>query len=437
MQRKNNIIAGAFLVIGVAVAVLLSFWVGQGPGVLSPRASYVMRFPISDGVAGIDEGAQVTLGGLPVGKVKDVGIHAPRGVPESIEVEVAIKRGISLREGARARVVTPLLGNIGSIDISSVGDPSAEPIQPGGTIPPDKPSNFLTQLGLDQQRINRIVEQTEEAATGFNTAVDRGNQLLTSSNEIVAAFAPEAEPSAQNFAAAIESLRGFADGIETQRAALAPRIDEVVADVRSLADHFPKIGEDASRLVGEGRALVENNRGAIDETIASARSITARIDDELAPRTVQLIDDGRDVVGDVQLLIDREAPGVSHTLANLQLISDRATVFFEEISSAPWRVLNRPENLEVPEEVIYNAARRYADAVARLRDASSSLDSVLEGVDGSGPSRALDTGELIAMRRTLQDAFERYREAEAELLRRFSGQWAEHDLPMPSADPQR
>ena len=54
--NRNNVLAGLFLVVSIILAVFLAFWVEDGIDKLpfvNPKRSFVARFEIGEGVAGI------------------------------------------------------------------------------------------------------------------------------------------------------------------------------------------------------------------------------------------------------------------------------------------------------------------------------------------------------------------------------------------------
>ena len=74
-QKRNNVLAGLFLVSALLLAVVMSFWIEDGLDRLpfvNPKSTYAVRFTLGDGVAGLQPGSPVTLGGKEIGSVESI-----------------------------------------------------------------------------------------------------------------------------------------------------------------------------------------------------------------------------------------------------------------------------------------------------------------------------------------------------------------------------
>src|SRR5712675_217697 len=70
MNRADELKAGLFIVIGLALFVLTIFVMGRDRQIFAKQEEYLTTF--SD-VKGLSEGAPVRLGGISVGRVSDIG----------------------------------------------------------------------------------------------------------------------------------------------------------------------------------------------------------------------------------------------------------------------------------------------------------------------------------------------------------------------------
>jgi ABC-type transporter Mla subunit MlaD len=115
---KNNVLAGLFLISGLALALAIFFILSDAWERLTiPTNRYHVRFTLADGADGLIKGAPVKVGGERVGQV--VGwkfITTPDGRPEGVDVEVQVRAEITLYEDARAMLMLPLLGSNSSIN---------------------------------------------------------------------------------------------------------------------------------------------------------------------------------------------------------------------------------------------------------------------------------------------------------------------------------
>ena len=107
-----------------------------------------------------------------------------------------------------------------------------------------------------------------------------------------------------------------------------------------------------------------------------------------------------EVGGRALSLIDRVEPPLVRTMSNFQLASGQATLLVEEVRAAPWRLLERPDEKEQREVVLFSAVRRYAESVEKLRDATEfGLGSVSINTANAD---ALDAAQGLAHKVRLQ-----------------------------------
>lgn len=453
--RRNNILAGAFLVTALLLAVFLSFLLSDALDRVGTFNRYVLRFDLSEGATGIKRGSPLTLGGQQVGRVTEIETATRPGptvdgevlrIPYAIDVTVAVEKDVVLFDNARARIELPLLGTLSSINISSVGGEDLPPalgnesvalLNEGGMLDAsvgssigDAVSGAFDKFDVEPAQIGRIVDNVE----------------ITTANakQITGDLAPYIKPAAKDVFDTIERFKAFSLLINERTDPLFDRADSIAENADVFVGGLPPLLDDVRLRVDEAGGLIERGSGFVDtaqgvldenrpmirETVTNVRDMSERFRTQTVDKFESLLDEGvlvaanaGDTVERVNLIIDQETPGISRTLANARLVSDRAVLFFEEISAAPWRLLQRPGNKEFREEVLYNAARAYASAVADLRDSSASLDAALTGLGpgGPAPSGALNPERVAAMAAELERAFENYRQQERQLLELFVG----------------
>ncbi|MAY74839.1 MAG: hypothetical protein CMJ31_09045 [Phycisphaerae bacterium] len=432
MVQRNNVMAGLFLISGLVLAVLVAFWIDDfGETLLSDRSDYIIRFDIRDGVAGVDEGSAVTLGGRRIGTVDKISLIAQGDdpAPRFIDVTVTVDADYTLYTDARPIVVGSLLGTLATIDIphpGGVSEPGAyERLAEGGTLQGGAGAGMLGQLGLNRDDLRAIVAEAQS--------------FLDNANGIVGAFRPEAEPAAADLGAAIAAIRRTADRIDERSASYTADIDTFMERLTAASDRFGPITKQAESLLDDGSALVSNlsrgvddvrsivadNRDSINGAIDNASAFLEKLNGEFASSARDIFDNANrasseleDATRRANALLRTETPTIRRTLANVRLVSDRATVFFEEVSAAPWRLLNRPGSKELEEQLVYDAARQYADAVSRLRGASASLEAALQAATRDDASE-VDSETLELMHEDLMASFRHYERSETALLDAF------------------
>src|SRR5262245_56653116 len=162
---RNNVLAGAFVVVGLVLAVWVSFMLSD-TNLARGMRTFTVQFTLGDGALGLKPGSPELLAGQQVGKVQHVDFArapAPGGgeVVTAVNVAVEVRSDLTRYENAAIALQKPLLGTLSSINISSVGSAAGVPtpsgisaaIEPGdivkGTI---APPGFLADAGYGPEQ---------------------------------------------------------------------------------------------------------------------------------------------------------------------------------------------------------------------------------------------------------------------------------------------
>lgn len=402
--------AGGLVLVAIIGTVVVTVLIAGGLEFVGKR-TYTVRFPLNVGVAGLERGAEVTLGGRRVGNVKSVEFEngAP-GEINDIVVVIAVNKDVQFREGVWAFLERPLLGSTSSINFIALGDgaPIADGPIPGRLSPP----SFLAQAGYgDQeaanlrsmlQRGSDLMEKAEGAVDDFRSSIIADVRAITS----------DARVRYDTWAGRIDSITANLDeGVA--------RGKEVVADIHLRVDQIQE-------LLSTAQAYLDENRGDVRAFIQRGRSISEkgdqfmdRLGGEIADQLEGLLEDGRAAMADARGALERidgvlaeQVPNVRKGMANFRLASDQLRDSMAEIRRSPWRLLYRPDTREIEYELLYDSARIYASAVSDLRAATESLQVIIE----TG-GRAATRGETLEpMLDDLYRAFEKYGSAEQLFL---------------------
>ncbi|MCC6679110.1 MAG: hypothetical protein IT436_18450 [Phycisphaerales bacterium] len=448
---RYNVLAGAFLLACLVLAVITSFVLSDAKSRLVRTTDYVVRFSLQQGAIGLQPGSNVLLAGQKVGRVLAVDVAKaplPAGpgqpdvsTPVGIDVTVTVHSDIVLYEDAAFTLERPLLGNLTTINITSVGTPASARItgkssrlEPGERIDGAlAPPGFLAQAGLGPEQIQQfrqILADTQQAISRINKLVDESAPTVQKSLDDVSAITRSAREKWPEWA-------GKADTVMTNVEHASGRIDGIVATAES------GVG-DAKETLAELRSIVEENRAKLDSIIANTDAAMAKLNGETLPAATEATQKGRDAMASLKNVTERadtllaeQTPNVRRTLANARLATDQMKLAMAEIRAAPWRVLFRPATKEMETELLYDAVRAYATAVSDLRAAGESLESAA-GSDGS--PQALDRATLEELTRSIRDRFGRYQQAEQalfdRLLKQSGGRPPEEVLTPPAEEPE-
>lgn len=427
-SQRNNVMAGSFLLLalglGLAVSIILSGMT------LKPHHSYVITFSVADGAIGLQPGSAVYVGGQPAGKVTRIDFAKEGGRATGIEVRVKLRADLTFYEDAVAYLEIPLLGTLSWINFPTTGgEGGGAQVAPGGRIRGQlAPPAFLAQAGYgpaEQARVGAIIE-------GIESAVQRVNRRLEDADPVVAQTLEDIQVSVAELRETVERLSGRVPDWEQT-------IDASLASVTSFTDRLPGIAEeveggvrdvragigDARMVINDVGEAVDANRPAIDRTIANIEQATRAVNERTLPqleRTLATADrevqETGNLVDDFRALLDEQLPSIRRTFANLRLTSEQLKLVATEIRAQPWRLLIRPSTKELENQLLYDSARTYAQAVSDLRAASEALQAALAR---SGTGTPVDPETLGAIQAALDDAFARYQAAEREMLDRMIG----------------
>ncbi|MDX2147822.1 MAG: hypothetical protein SFZ23_09900 [Planctomycetota bacterium] len=476
---RSNVLAGLFLLVSVGLAVWGAFILSSsGPGGAS--TTYVVRFGVDVGAPGIKSGSPIMLGGQEIGTVLEVGfggldinsdgqadffdyLEAARSVPPSdppepdiVDVLVRVRKDIPLHADAAVYLDRPLIGSLSAINIVSVGTPGAPNIKPADALKASIPSPLapeapvligrlappaaLQQLGLGPEKIEKIseaIDDVADAADRVATIIERNERVINATFDDVNAVVADARSRWER------PQSGW--GARTDD--VFERASRMAANVETESDG---LFSDARGVVGRVDEIVARNEQGVDNTIASIESASAALERSLGTRAEEIVARADAVLQrldsfsrQLNAFIVEESPSVRRSLANFRLMSDQLKLAALEVRAQPWRVLYQPTNKEIQTQILYDSARAYAESVGDLRAASEALEASLASMrtgGGSTPASAAanasvtsampegaasggaesSQAELSRMVAEMREAFERYRKAEIELLKRMA-----------------
>lgn len=439
---RNNIVAGGFLLGSLGLFLGVSMLLGEAAEWTRATTPYTARFSIATGVAGLDEGSPVTIGGLRVGAVEGVEIVRP-GDPRAtgddaagfIEVRFDMDDDVEVFEDAPIDLVQPLLGTLASLNLGTLGTSNVDDAQGGdpvlaegeflrGRLAP----GILAQLGFGPDQTEQLIA----TVANVEIASAQANDLLAEIQGVVTDIRPDAGPSAQSLRTILANAEALSENF-TGEDSWQTQVDAALVSIREGAELVPPLIRnadgtiaDAREFVGEARNVVAENRADIRGTIRNAESLSRRFRFTTADRVEAFIEEGMltvsgygDLADRLNVIVDREYPQVRASIANVRLATDQARLFVQEFRAQPWRILQQPTGEELDREPIYNAARAYATAVSDLRVASEALEAVItrrRSEDGSARDDVVDAGTLREMTERVREAFGEYQTAEQSLL---------------------
>ena len=105
---------------------------------------------------------------------------------------------------------------------------------------------------------------------------------------------------------------------------------------------------------------------------------------------------------------------INRMLVNFKEASDHIKTGVKYVLRHPWRLLNEPSVTELKQQAVFDAARSFSEAAARIDSASSDLKALADLHDGSIPHEDPELARILA---DLKQTQGQYRKAEAQFWR--------------------
>ncbi len=444
-RSRNNVRVGVFvsialvLAIGVIIALtdITSFLVGD-------FTTYAVRFDVSSGVSNIQEGAEVRVGGLPMGSVVSVEPEVGGDRFATILIGIELDARLTLYDDAEFILSTALLGAEAWLDCPSVGHPNADgsnALAEGGIVNATPAPGMLTALlGPDgAQRTEIIVAEVQQAVEVLNQ-----HGLLAS----VFGMDRQADTDAlvDDVLQTASSFRNTADRVESDTGPILDNVKLATGDARDLVAHvkndeWPRwsdsIGgifdwasgatndidatmEEGRLLFADTRSLINDNRETIDGMVADAGEVMAYANSDLKERVAGLLDRGDEGLENAVAVLQRAktdyeawSTDLDETLGNASLMSQQLKLATIEIRRSPWKLLYKPTEQELAHEHLYEATRSFAVAAADMKAASLSVDRILQRY---GEELAADQELFDRITGLLVEPLDRYETAQQRLF---------------------
>lgn len=422
---RNNALAGLFLLLALALGLLAVVVMADIRERMRPTNDYIVRFPLDVGAGGLEPGSSVTVGNQPAGRVTGWEFSRdPERDEPVIDVRVRVRADIGIGADAHALLVVPLLGTTSSINIPRLGDASPDNLLACGGVIEGRMSTpaFMAQAGWGP-------DQAEQMQDLLRSASEVGERL----NRLTARVEDEFDPMVEDVRAAIEDVRAIVADARSRWPEWGDSADRIMARLDEAAASLPGITAEAREGVEEARAVVasvqsmiDDNRPRIDSAIINIDELMEKASGEgydavlaVIERASEGVDQFAEAADHVNTLIKQQSPELRTIVANARLASDQLKLTTTEVRRAPWKLLSKPTGRrELENEVLYDSVRQYAIAVSNLRATAASLESVALA---DGEPTELDRRTIDMLVRNLEEAFQRYEEAERLFMERFVG----------------
>lgn len=432
-RHRNNLLAGAFTLGSLLLAVFALIWIGRvWESFTVTRVPYIFRFTIRDGAAGLEKGSVVKVGGQQVGNVTKVQFdwpgdpkQAPADARNYLYVSVSVDSTITLHRNAAVYLEQPLLGSVSQINIPDLGGPRpgipegddrAAQLAQGAIIDASiAPPSFLAQAGYDK-----------EQATQLQNILRRGSDIGDRLGELSAALQARLPKTIDGVDATVDNARSLTTALrDDYREQYRDRLTAIFENLRVGTVSVNDAVGDSRRLLASVQDAVNANRPFLDKIFLSTSDLTAKLNDELYGRVLSAMTTGEQAVRDVaditaraRRLLTEESPNLRRAMADARLAADQLKLTLIEVRRNPWRLLYQPTKKELAEELLYDSARSYADAISDLRAAGEALEAAMAAQKAGTAAESPDRARLAELAAELQAALERYKTTEQKFTDR-------------------
>jgi ABC-type transporter Mla subunit MlaD len=374
---RNELKAGAFIIICFALAVMVIVWI-KGANV-GPSQTRTISFKLSDDLGGLQVGDDLRLGGYKVGIIRDIHPHQLNGAEPQILVTVTLPTHYVLHRNAVVAVQSTLTGTA-NLNITNVG--TGDPIPDGVSLEgqPDPKTTLFASLGKMgphlESAVNQIDTQTVPSVTAFIThanakvdpIVDRYNKVADNAssaagqlNDLLGDTKPDLRGTIKNLNAATGTIKDKLPSLMDQITAAIKKVDTSLTTAQAALLDVQKTAANAKDLTGTLRSVVIDNQGKLDGIIS----------------------------------------GIKTTSDNLK----EASI---EIRHSPWRLLYKPTPEEAANLNIYDSARAFAEGANSVSDAATALRDAMHDPRS-------DRAEIQKLIENLDLSFNHFRQVENKL----------------------
>ncbi len=439
-QNRDTFRLGLAVLVMAAVLIATTLWIGRG--LFQRLETIVVLFPTDMPLPVLDVGSQVIYGTQRIGKVVAISLEsAPDGDDSPVaRVTARVNPAADLRADCTISAVGPPLGGPGTLEVTRRGHAAAR-LADAGPI-------YGSAGGIAAQ-LSRVTAEFDSAnpeslLAQIKAQLDPGQpaslttKLAASLDHLQAAMAHvelQTDPAEQ--AAIMAKLHTILDNVNRLTASLKDQAEvggdaTIAARLNDALELVNRSLADLADMIGENRMLIHD---ALTDVAGTARTVHTGIAQPLAAEldpaneagvrailhgTTQRLDrtlaDIESVAATARRTTLLNGERIDQIIANVKETSEHLKGASKDIRRQPWRLLYKPTEREQQQLDVFDAAREFTEAAARLDDALQRLERIeqleAEGVD-------VDDSALDDVTEVLRATLERFREAEEHFWERL------------------
>jgi len=296
VSRSEEIRAGAFVLIAVALLVMILLWVAGSRWLNPGSVGYQVAI---DSVGTLRAGDDVVVAGVPVGKVHDIELR-PRQEKSAL-IHIGISRDIPIHRDGTAQIILLDLLSTTALQVKP-GSPDSPRLAANDTIPG---TATLTTAEL-MERFDDIAGQTSQIAKRAQSMLEQVSQSTLLAADNLAEFSKTATRVSHQMEDVTDSL--------------SQRLPRILANMESGT-------QQAETTMRELRTVSGDLRDAIGEDGQNLR--------RLLSKTEQAINAATDALRPLQ----GQGPAVEAAIADLRRTADQLEGFSRKVQRRPATLL--------------------------------------------------------------------------------------------------
>ncbi len=335
-ERVVHFRVGLTILAAILITLILVFLFGEGPQALRGRKTIHMLFPEASNVM---VNTPVRRLGVDVGRVTEV-----KPLQDKVRVTAVLDENTVVYTTDVARITSSLLGGDTAIKIDSSPTPGPKvPLDDGGEIEGRAYVDPLQVIGNLQQRLSEAIGSITTTSNDLSSTIKQVSQLLSTNQEKIQRIVDQTEDTTRDAREAVRSLNEVFGSPETK------------ARLKEAADRLPDLIRTTQQTVSDaGKVMV-----GVDSNLRNLDRFTTALGDEgqLLIQRLSQSSEKLDRLADQMLLLTENINQGRGTLG--RLATDRE--LYDNLN----RTVMNIESLSRELRPILRDARVFTDSIAR------------------------------------------------------------------------
>lgn len=386
-KGQNELVAGIFVVAGLAVTLGVVFWLGSIELFKKPHPRVAFYLDQSAGSAGLKEGIIVQYAGKSIGRISELRLDVEH--QRTVYIADLDYPDFTLYSNGRSVVAGGL-----------VGDPILAVVEKGSAEPnnfpasPEHPVVITGGMGqimvtmaneLDANRPDSLLHHVKDTVKLLEDTAAKASEMAGSVRD---QLKPDSNDSLMSrIRASAGYLQSLTSGFNSLLTENSPKITKTITDLSQTAE---KINEYTHKDLGEIIAQVHQ---AASDIVTISKNFA-------------------DASEKVRGLVDRNVLGIDTMVDNLVHVAANLNATSKEVRVNPWRLLYKPDDKELKSADIREAARAFSDGAEQLNQAVLKLKML--------DTKTVSDDDVKKIRQHLQETFDNFSKAEQSLFKELS-----------------